>query len=180
MTPPTATTPGATPQPDDRSPNGSGSPERPDAGRPEATHPVVDVPTAGSAALPAAIAPSPPGTPGSAQSGAGAGGAQSAHRTETQQAADQQSADQQATAERPGMPQPNSSATRSDGASRPAAQAADGIHPARAVCVFGTSASGGCKGGETARNLAPGGALLLGALALLGAGGFIRALRGLR
>ncbi|PXW30533.1 UNVERIFIED_CONTAM: hypothetical protein DES50_1079 [Williamsia faeni] len=45
-------------------------------------------------------------------------------------------------------------------------------------CLLGSGDNGGCFGADTARDLAPGGLLVLGALALLGSGSFLESLRG--
>lgn len=45
-------------------------------------------------------------------------------------------------------------------------------------CLLGSGDAGGCFGADTARDLAPGGLLALGALALLGSGSFLESLRG--
>ncbi|WP_331885538.1 hypothetical protein [Williamsia sp.] len=45
-------------------------------------------------------------------------------------------------------------------------------------CLLGSGDSGGCYGADTARDLAPAGLFVLGALALLGSGSFLESLRG--
>lgn len=45
------------------------------------------------------------------------------------------------------------------------------------TCLFGVSSNGSCSGADALRGLAPAGLLILGALALLGSGAFVEALR---
>ena len=64
-----------------------------------------------------------------------------------------------------------------DATAAPVSTATDPVPPS-AQCLLGTTDSGGCAGADTARDLAPGGLLVLGALALLGSGSFLESLRG--
>lgn len=50
--------------------------------------------------------------------------------------------------------------------------------PVAATCLLGSDSAGGCSGADVARDLAPAGLLILGALALLGSGSFLESLRG--